>query len=118
MIGRRDVLRRFGFARAVGMVKFGGIILLVGVVGVAGVLAVTLALVFPVDPQLIGVLGIFDLGFLLFGQMSQLPGVASLLIALRLIGLGLIRGRNVRLKNGPDNIFRYAAHTLTPDNSA
>ena len=118
MIGGRDVLRGFGLRRAVGMIDFTGIILLVGVVGVAGVLTVTLTFVFPVDSQLVGVLGIFDFRFLLFCKTVHLASVAGLFISLGLIGLGLIRGRNVRLKNRSDNIFRYAAHTLTPDNSA
>jgi len=99
MIRRRNVFRRFGVARAVGMIKFGGIILLVGVVGVAGVLTVTFSLVFPGDPQLVGVLGIFDFRFLLLGKTGHLAGVAGLFVSLGLIGLGLIRGRDVRLKN-------------------
>jgi len=118
MIGGRYVLRVFGLRRAVGMIDFTGIILVVCVVGVAGVLAVTLTLIFPGDAQLVGVLGIFDFRFLLFGKTGHLAGVAGLFVSLGLIGLGLIRGRDVRLKNRSDNIFRYAAHNLTPDNSA
>jgi len=78
-------------------------------IGIAGIFAVTRAILFPVDIQAFGMVGIFDFVLLLIGQPRQLTGIARPFVSLGIVRLGRFGGRNLHLEDGTSYMGRYAA---------